>query len=222
MVDGDDLGGRTGRSWWIDALDPVENLKALVNAQKFGRRAAEELADQMLAESRGRGAGNGAAEDGLDEVLGRLRADAVRAGELSISVFDDLATLLGAVARGRNGSARPEREAAEVVLPEVAPGGETKGLFWIHNTAAVPVAGVRPHTLPPRSHLGDELPAGAVRFDPASLDPVPPRSSCGIEVRVSVPVTTRPGTYISIILVRNIAEMHLPLRVTVRAPEPAP
>ena len=37
-----------GRSWWIDALNPMENLRALSDARSFGRRAAEELADRMV------------------------------------------------------------------------------------------------------------------------------------------------------------------------------
>jgi hypothetical protein len=229
MADQDDHGGRAGRSWWVDALDPVENLRALVNAQGFGRRAAEELADRLLAESNGHGSGTGDGDTGdgdtgddVDEIIRRLGADAVRAGELSVSVINHLTTLLAAVARGRNASTRPDREPAAVVLPDVAPGAETNGLFWIHNTSAVPVAAVRPHSPPLRSHLGDELPAGAVRFDPAVLDPLPARSSCGIDVRVSVPATTRAGVYVSIILVENVAEMHLPLRITVRAEETTP
>jgi hypothetical protein len=222
MPDEDDREPRASRSWWIDAIDPVGNIRALADAQTFGRRAAEELADRVLNEQRSRGPGDDGPPDDLDQALRRLRADVVRAGELSIGIFDDLARLLGSVAHGRSGTARPERKPAEVVLPGAAAGAETNGLFWIHNTSAVPVPAVRPHALPLRSHSGDELPAGAVRFDPAILAPLPARSSCGIDVRVSLPPDTRPGTYVSIILVENVAEMHLPLRVTVQATEPGP
>lgn len=224
MADQDGHAGPAGRSWWVDALDPVENLRALVNAQGFGRRAAEDLADRLLAggNGNGRGSGDGVPDDAVEEMIRRLREDAVRASELSVSVIDHLATLLGAVAGRRGPGGGPDRTPAVVELPEVMPGAETNGLFWIHNTSAVPVALVRPHALALRSHLGDELPAGAVRFDPGVLDPLPARSSCGIDVQVSVPAATEPGTYVSIILVVNVPEMHLPLRVVVQPPVTSP
>ena len=37
MVEQDDRDGSTNRPWWVDALDPVENLRTLTNVQDFGR-----------------------------------------------------------------------------------------------------------------------------------------------------------------------------------------
>ena len=39
-----------------------------------------------------------------------------------------------------------------------------------------------------------------------ALDPLPARSSCGMEVRVRVPRGASPGTYASVILVSNVPE----------------
>jgi hypothetical protein len=39
MVEQDDRHGSTNRPWWVDALDPVENLRTLSNVQDFGRQA---------------------------------------------------------------------------------------------------------------------------------------------------------------------------------------
>jgi hypothetical protein len=109
-----------------------------------------------------------------------------------------------------------------VVLPDLTPGAEATGLFWIHNTSAVPIASARPHCAPPRSHLGHELPAAGFEFDPPVFEPLPPRSSCGVEIRLRVPVTTPPATYVSIIMVSHVPDVHLSLRVTVRPGEEAP
>jgi len=43
MADNDDRDRSVNRPWWVDALDPVENLRALANVQDFGRIAAEVL-----------------------------------------------------------------------------------------------------------------------------------------------------------------------------------
>ena len=56
MADNDDRDRSVNRPWWVDALDPVENLRALANVQDFGRIAAEELADRLLAGRDGDGA----------------------------------------------------------------------------------------------------------------------------------------------------------------------
>ena len=104
-----------------------------------------------------------------------------------------------------------------MVLEAATPGTEATAVFYVHNTSATAVGGVRPHCAPLRSHLGHELAADAVRFDPEVVDPLPPRGSCGIEVRCRVPPGAAPGTYVSVILVSNVPELYLPLQVTVRA-----
>jgi hypothetical protein len=119
---------------------------------------------------------------------------------------------------GRDGTG-PAGGPAAVRLEAVRPGAEATAVFYVHNTAPVPVASARPHCTPLRSHLGQELPAGAVRFDPEVLEPLPARSSCGIEVRACVPPGTAAGAYVSVILVSNVPELYLPLQVTVAAAE---
>ena len=61
MVEQDDQDRSMNRPWWVDALDPVENLRTLANVQDFGRLAAEELADRLLAGRDGDGAPTGTA-----------------------------------------------------------------------------------------------------------------------------------------------------------------
>jgi hypothetical protein len=223
MANTDDQDRSANRPWWADALDPVENLRTLAAVQDFGRMAAEELADRLLAGGDGRpgGPGDGAADADLDQLARRLQVEAGRAGEAWVNLFEVLAAMTGILTgrlAGRGGDGRPGGP-APLLLEAAGPGAEATGVFYVHNTAAVPVAAARPHCAPLRSHLGDELPAGAVRFDPAVLEPLPARSSCGIEVRACVPPGTTPGTYVSVILVANVPELYLPLQVTVAAAE---
>ena len=217
MADKDDRDRSANRPWWVDALDPVENLRALANVQDFGRVAAEELADRLLAGRDGRdGTPTGAAatEAELDQLVRRFQAEAVRAGDTWASFIDLFATLVGVLSRLPR-RAGPAPGPAPVALA-ATPGTEATAVFYVHNTSAAAVGGVRPHCAPLRSHLGDALAADAVRFDPEVVDPLPPRGSCGIEVRCRVPPDAAPGTYVSVVLVSNVPELFLPLRLTVR------
>ncbi|HJW65084.1 MAG TPA: hypothetical protein VJ849_16395, partial [Actinomycetes bacterium] len=79
MADKDDRDRSVNRPWWVDALDPVENLRALANVQDFGRIAAEELADRLLAGRDGRDGtptGAAASEAELDQLVRRFQAEA--------------------------------------------------------------------------------------------------------------------------------------------------
>ncbi|MGH3693165.1 MAG: hypothetical protein ACRDRX_04060 [Pseudonocardiaceae bacterium] len=211
------------RSWWADTLDPGENLRTLTDARGVGRRAAEELAARLLAWGGGH---NGDRHDrsttgtrplngDLNQVLRQLRADAMLAGDVAASVIDNASTLLSILLSRLPGSSEQQAGMKPLVLDPVAPGAEQTAVFWVHNTSAAAVAAVRPHCAPLRSHTGCELADTTVRFDPQVLDPLPPRSSCGIEVGVSIPPAAEPGTYVSVILASHVPELYLPLCVTV-------
>ena len=217
MADKDDRDRSANRPWWVDALDPVENLRALANVQDFGRIAAEELADRLLAGRDGRDGtptGAAASEAELDQLVRRFQAEATRAGDTWANFIDLFATLVGVLSRLPR-RAGPVPGPAPVALA-ATPATEATAVFYVHNTSAAAVGGVRPHCAPLRSHLGDELAADAVRFDPEVVDPLPPRGSCGIEVRCRVPPGAATGTYVSVILVSNVPELYLPLQLTVR------
>jgi hypothetical protein len=217
MADKDDRDRSANRPWWVDALDPVENLRALANVQDFGRIAAEELADRLLAGRDGRGGtptGAATSEAELDQLVRRFQAEAIRAGDTWANFIDLFATLVGVLSRLPR-RAGPAPGPAPVALA-ATPATEATAVFYVHNTSAAAVGGVRPHCAPLRSHLGDELAADAVRFEPEVVDPLPPRGSAGIEVRCRVPPGAAPGAYVSVILVSNVPELYLPLQLTVQ------
>ena len=223
MANTDEQDRPANRPWWADALDPVENLRTRAGVQDFGRLAAEELADRLLAQGDGRDGGpRGDASDAeLDQLARRLQAETVRAGEAWVNVVEVLAAMAGALTGRLAGRAGPDSPGgpAPLRLGTVRPGAEATAVFYVHNTASVPVPAARPHCALLRSHLGHELAAGAVRFDPEVLEPLPARSSCGIEVRACVPAGAPPGTYVSVVLVSNVPELYLPLQLTVVATE---
>ena len=217
MADTDDRDRSANRPWWVDALDPVENLRALASVQDFGRLAAEDLADRLLARSDGRdGPTDGALSDAeLDRLVQRFQAEVARAGDVWANLIDLFAALVGALPGRLARRPGPAAGAATVALKAVTPGTEATAVFFVHNTSSAAVPAVRPHCGRLRSHLGNELTADAVRFDPEVLDPLPARSSCGIEVRCRVPPGCPPGTYTSVILASNVPELYLPLQVRV-------
>jgi hypothetical protein len=217
MVEQDDQDGSTNRPWWVDALDPVENLRTLANVQDFGRQAAEELADRLLTPG-GEHGDTTLSEADLNRLVRRFQAEAARAGEVLVNLIELFATLVSAL--GAPPPRRPEPgPGASVMLEAVAPGTEATAVFWIHNTSPSAIPAVRPHCTPLRSHLGHELAASTVQFEPEVLDPLPARSSCGVELRCRVPPGATSGGYASLILVSNLPELFLPLRVTVKGAE---
>jgi hypothetical protein len=224
VTDGDDERSAPGY-WWADALNPVENLRALKDVRQFGRRTAEDLADRVFAagaSGRTSDGSDGRPETDLDALMRRLRADSVRAADLWSDLFDGAASMVGALAARAPGAPSAASNPRGLELGPVAPGDRTSAVFWVHNSSALGIAEVRPHCAPLRSHLGTELPADAVAFDPPSLDPLPPRSSCGIEVAVTLPPSTVPGTYVTVVLVSNVPDLYLPLTVDVRPEVPVP
>ena len=200
-------------NWLADALNPAENLRMLVDAQRFGRRAAEDLADRWAAAttaaSEQQANGSAPADSDVLELMRRLQQEVMRAGDAWFDLMSDGIALLDS--RTGGGGRGGRGEGSDSVALTVQPGQQASGVFWVHNPTAAVISAVRPHCGALRSHDGHELRADAVAFEPAVLDPLPARSSCGIEVRIRVPASTPPARYVSTILVANLPELSLPL-----------
>jgi hypothetical protein len=210
------------RQWFTDAFDPPANLEALAGARRFGRRTAEELADRFLTEvgRPGRAAPADTPAEDWDALARRLREDVVRAGEAGMELLDDALALV-ALALSRAGRPADDRSAGSLELSAAA-GGVAVGVFWVHNTSPAPVPEVRPHCGPLRSHTGRELAPETLQFDPPALEPLPGRSSCGIEVRCAPPSGAVPGRYVSALLATGVPDLHLPIAVTVTGADEGP
>ena len=209
-------------NWLSDALNPAENLRMLADAQRFGdarRRSSPIVRAAALGPTSEDRSGEGpspASESDLMEVLRRAQREAMRASEIWFDLMSDGISLLDG---GIDGGARRARDGSDAVALTVEPGGAASGVFWVHNSTPATISAVRPHCGALRSHDGHELTADMVSFEPAVLDPLPARSSCGIEVRLHVPASTPPGRYVSAILVANLPAVSLPLLATVVLPE---
>jgi hypothetical protein len=217
MVDGHD-GGSPRRAWWLDSLNPVENLQALADVQRFGRRTAERIADRMVAAS------EDGIDDGADEDLGalarRFRADTARVTDLWADLVDRAIEVVSTLAsRATGGAAEQDDGERELLLGPVAPGQTATTVFWVHNPTPIPVPAVEAHCAPPRSHLCHELAPSSISFDPPGFDTLPARSSCGVEITVTVPPGTAPATYGTMVFLSNVRDFSLPLTVAV-VPEP--
>jgi hypothetical protein len=221
MTDADDQRPPP-RSWWVDALNPIENLRTLADIQQFGRRAAEDLADRFVASdsSNGQQDQQRGPEADFDALLRRWRADSALAADLWSDLIEGAASMVSLVAARMPGVGSAPPDHRDIALGPTSPGEVASAIFWVHNSAATAVNDVRPHCSPPRSHQGEELGADVVSFEPAVFDPLPARSSCGVEVTVAVPPTASPGTYATVVLVSNVPDLYLPLHVTVVAEPP--
>jgi hypothetical protein len=100
-------------------------------------------------------------------------------------------------------------------LPATRPGLAAHGAIWVHNTTASPTP-VELAVTTLAGPTGLVIPADAVSFAPVSVDPVPPRASAEIRVRVRVPDGQGPGRYQGLILTAA-AEQPVVLRLDVRA-----
>ena len=101
----DGQAGEPSGPWFADAINPVENLRALADVHAFGRQAVEDLADRIQAW--GGGAGQATADGAQNgtgpavaDVVEQLRGDAVLAGEGLARLAEHTVTLLGVPTTG--------------------------------------------------------------------------------------------------------------------------
>jgi hypothetical protein len=138
----------------------------------------------------------------------RLRADAERL----IDLYAEWTRLLVEVSLD---GAAPTRSPDVLTLGPVAPAGTAQATVWFH---VLDGPGAGPATLRATdltAHDGSRVLARAVGFDPPALPTGSPRTSHEVAVRVSVPRRTRPGLYHGHLLAAGLAEVSLPVRLTV-------
>jgi hypothetical protein len=102
-----------------------------------------------------------------------------------------------------------------LVVGPVLAGSAGSASAWIHVLDELPAGGGTLHGTALTGHDAAAIPARAVRFDPASVEALAPRSSREIHVTVRVPARTTPGTYHGHVLATGVPEVVLPLRVEV-------
>jgi hypothetical protein len=222
-------------------LDPTTGVRALVDVQRRGLLAANELVDRLVRSVDGEGDGPGGPHDtsaggaagprdaaasstpGPTDDLVRLWVEVVRLG------LDTFGQFLMPGGPGRPDSAAhgatldvPTGASTGVVrVSDVPPAPPSDGdtdragaEVWLHNGSAADYSDVALHCGDLRASDGAVLPAASVRFDPSVVD-LPARSSRGVAVSVSADVP--PGTYHGVVLATGLPDAWLPIEVVIAA-----
>jgi hypothetical protein len=100
-------------------------------------------------------------------------------------------------------------------LPATDAGSVAAAAVWVHNTTSSPAA-VELAATTLAAPGGLAVGADAVELVPARLDPLPPRSSAEVQVRVHLPREQEPGVYQGLVL-SSAAEQPVLLRLEVRS-----
>ena len=148
-----------------------------------------------------RAAPDGPGIPGLEETAGRLAV--LWAG------------LMEAAASSADAAAEAGVGASTLELPPTAPGRRAEASVWVHNTTGLP-APVELAATTLAGPGGGTVPAQAVEFLPARLDPLNAGTSAEVRLRVHVPDGQAPGRYLGLLL-SSAAEQPVLLRPEVRA-----
>lgn len=202
--------GASGRKRSIPPFDPIASVRAVADVQAEGLRAASELLERMLGHDReGPEPRSPSPErdytallvDAWAEMLQRIAAglaEPVQPGALTIPVDSGAVGPPVRLTLGESGSA--EGAVAEV---------------WLHNgtSSAVGPLGLRCGQL--TASDGTVLDGAHVGFEPAELEPLPPRSSRAVLVSLAATGSPRPGIYRGTIQASGAPKLWLPLEVAI-------
>lgn len=100
-------------------------------------------------------------------------------------------------------------------LGSAAPGATTSGSVYVHVGRSDVPDEVRLRVGPLTSGAGDELPAGSIDLDPASIDAPQAGRSYEVTIRTTVPKDAVPGTYHGHLFARTVPPSAVPIRVEV-------
>lgn len=225
-------GSRDGEGVpWSALLDPVANARALAEVQAQGLRAAGELVERIIG-SLGDGARPGWTAPGR---VGEGPSDAPRSIGGLVEVWIDLLRRTSeSVARLADDAAGGDGSRASVgidldsgratgaVLLHVDNLGAATGEsaeVWLHNGTATSLG---PVTLRAGQLMtaDDQALAACVRFEPATIDDLPPRSSRGVGVAIVASGDLTAGTYRGLVQAGGAPQVWLPLEVVVDGSPP--
>ena len=181
------------------------------NVRRFGLASADLVVDRYVQLA--------------DRTIGGERTDASRPpgpAPRSVTGIADGTTglaaawlrLLEATASLADRAAADGAAGATLDLPPTDAGGVAVAAVWVHNTTASPAV-VELAATSLAAPGGSAVGADAVGFVPDRLDPLPPRSSAEVRVRVHVPPGQEPGRYQGLVLT-SAAEQPVLLRLEVR------
>jgi hypothetical protein len=210
---------------WASVFDPASNARALNSIQAEGFRAASELVDRFVRIARSGLNGTDWPTVSSAPLNNEQRADIFGATDVAPllrswwSVVGQM--LLGAGARNSSGLEEPALDlekvetAGRLELVATAPGVATTEV-WLHNRGAEDFGDVTVYCSELLAHDGNNISSDSVRVLPHTVA-MPPRSSRGIAVEVSVAVDVAPGTYRGNLLASGGSGLWLPVILAVEA-----
>jgi hypothetical protein len=210
---------------WASVFDPAANARAVSAIQADGFRAASELVDRLIRITRTGLNGTDWPTISTAPLTNEQRADIFGATDVAPlirswwSVLGQM--LLGADAPNPSAPDGPnvDLEMAECTghldLVATVPGTATAEV-WLHNRGTTAFGDVTLHCSELLAHDGNVITSDNVRVDPPAVA-MPPRSSRGIAVEVTVPQDIHPGTYRGNLLASAGSGLWLPVTIAVEA-----
>jgi hypothetical protein len=206
-------------AWW-SLLDPRANARALGDVQAQALRAAGDLVERLARSVDG-------PEDTSDDATDRADEGSPRAGPGDAAGLVDVwLEMLSRMARVFDSSRPPgagqdghvDLDLLEdaggrlrlVVRPEHSAAAE----IWLHNRSAQSVSALCLHSGEILSPAGVPVKA-TVTFEPDRIDGMPPRSSRGVEITVTVGADASPGTYRGVLQVEGAPKTWVALELVV-------
>lgn len=184
-------------------------IDAVTDVQRRSVQAAAALVERLIATVDGHATTNDAADGpptGDDDAV----AGFARLWRESMTSF------AAAMTGGENAAPRIDVSTGAIPVPlRIALDAATdEGVVevWMHNPTADALDKLRVHCTALQAHDGSPL-AAAVTVSPDAFD-LPPRSSRGVEIRVTAPAAL-PGAYRGLVLVDGLPEQWLPIEITV-------
>ena len=210
---------------WASVFDPAANARALNSIQAEGFRAASELVNRFVRIARG--SLNGADWPAISSapLSNEQRADIFGATDVAPllrswwSVVGQM--LLGADAQNSSGPQDPALNLEKVEstgrleMLATAPGHATAEV-WLHNRGTTDFGDVTVHCSELLAHEGNTIPSDSVQVLPQVVA-MPPRSSRGIAVQITVSPDVPPGTYRGNLLASSGSGLWLPVVLAVEA-----
>jgi hypothetical protein len=199
--------GPNGRKRSSPPFDPVAGMRAMADIQADGLRAASELLERMLQPDhdtpppRSREGDYTALVEAWAELLQRIAGGLDRPAESgAVTIPVDSAAVASPVRLALERSEQLERTTTEI---------------WLHNGTPAPVGPLVLRCGELSAPDGAVLDDVQVRFDPAEVAVLPPRSSRGILVSLAATGPLRAGIYRGTIQADGAPKLWLPLEAAV-------
>ena len=202
--------------------DPAEAARLAAEVQRLGFDAARLVVDRFAQmfdrfSRDGGGGGGGVQLSNGDGDYRRLQAQAQRALESYLAVWNEFSALTAAFPGvAGNGATAPET----LALPDISPGGRSSARLWLHNTTTSAAVDLGVWTTPLINHAGTALDPALLTFTPGQFRRLDPGESAEILVVLRVPSDTPCGTYHGLVLVKHLPDTAFRLSVRISAAMP--